>query len=246
MKAKLGVIDSGVGGLTVVKALQRELPAVDIVYFGDTAHNPYGSRSAAEICSLAAAAADRMVEEGATHLVIACNTITFIARDYLANRLSIPVYGMVPEVQLYPEEKKVAVLATPVTIATHVHRDYLQRRYRDIQIVEVACDGLAASIEQHLDCEELLRVYTVSLVGCDAAIWACTHYPLLATKWQEMASCRFIDPANATARRVAEEIPTADGKGQLSFWFSGTDAPRQWVQELFGDVEIGTVEGGKR
>lgn len=245
MTVKLGVIDSGVGGLTVVRALQQELPTVDIVYFGDTVHNPYGSRSAEEICSLSAAAVDKVVAEGATHVVIACNTITFVAKEYLASRLAIPVYGMIPEVELQSHEKKIAVLATPVTISTHVHRDYLQTHYHHLQIEEIACDGLAASIEQQRDSEELLRMYSERLQGCNAAIWACTHYPLIAEKWQELASCRFIDPALATARNVAKEISEVDGNGRLQFLFSGVSVPQKWVHKLFGDVEIGTVGGGK-
>lgn len=236
--ARIGVMDSGVGGLTVLRALREVLPTADLLYLGDTARNPYGSRSAAEIVSFSAELAAWLIERGAERIVIACNTITFTARNELRTRFAVPLLGMqVPDVPA----RRVGVLATPVTIACHAHRAQLAAA--GAAVTEVACEGLAAAIERGdtAETERLVMRYAAELKGCEAALFGCTHYPLVRELWEQAApNCRFIDPAAATAALAAEDS-SEGGTGRTEIYFTGQYIPAL-AARLFPEARIALAD----
>lgn len=234
--SKIGIMDSGVGGLTVTVALRRQLPQADLLYLGDTARNPYGSRSPAEIRGMARELAAWLLERGAEALVIACNTITFTALEDLRAFSPVPVYGMSPDCRLLPGEATLAVFATPATIATHCHRRAALRQHPAPRVIEVPCDGLAAAIERDdaAAVAACLLRYAPAAQQADAALWACTHYPLAAAQWRKLApDCRWVDPGETTAAQVAAAVADT-GTAQNEFYFTGNTLPRNLLGQLFG------------
>ncbi len=235
---KIGITDSGIGGLTVAAELRRCLPGADLLYLGDTARNPYGSRPQSEIAMLATELANWLNTRDADLIVLACNTITFAAEDTVRNAMEIPVFGMSSTIDLAADEASVAILATPATIATHAHRNYVKANFPDSKVKEIPCEGLAAAIErgQAERVEELISLYAAELHDVDLAVWACTHYPLAAANWHRAAPhCRWLNPAEHTARMVAEYTGELPGTGHGEFYFTGKTKPEKIVRELFGD-----------
>lgn len=236
--SRIGVMDSGVGGLTVLRELRHRMPNADLLYLGDTARNPYGSRPTAEICAFSEELAERLIAGGAEQIVVACNTITFTALSELRARSSVPFVGMqIPAVSA----RRVGVLATPVTISRHAHRERLAAA--GATVTEVACEGLAAAIEREDSARIRLLVerYAAAIADCDAAIFGCTHYPLVRSLWERMLpNCRFIDPAAATADRAAQN-GSGMGTGRTDIYFTGEHIPAL-AARLFPTARIGSVD----
>ena len=234
----IGVIDSGVGGLSVLKELRQAMPQADFFYLGDTARNPYGTRSPEEIKKYALQLGKWLLAHGVTGLVVACNTITVQALDLLRHELPIPVIGMQTDVALLPAEKRVAVLATPATIAKGTYQQSLAEHYPTVAVAAHACPGLAAAIEHNRREEigQLLEECRSLLSECDAAILGCTHYPLVLKDWQELApACRFIDPAQATAKAARHALgEQSQGDGRTEYTFTQEGCAAMWVFRLFG------------
>jgi len=219
----IGVLDSGVGGLTVLTALKRALPGAAYVYLGDTARNPYGGESAARITAMAREGMRYLLGEGATMLVIACNTITFTALDVLARETEVPCIGMPSEIPALETAHHVAIAATPATIATHIHRDALARHCPQIRVTETACDGLAAAIERgdRARAAALIAAAVQDWDDVDTVLWACTHYPLVADLWQAAAPhCRWIDPAAQVVQEVVRRTDGAAAPGSVRLCFT--------------------------
>lgn len=223
MSPTIGVLDSGVGGLTVLAALAERLPSVSTVYLGDTARNPYGEKTPAEITAMARDGLRFLRAAGATVVVVACNTITFAALPVLAREADFPCIGMPRDIAWPSDARHVAVAATSATIATHAHREAVRRTHPHLQVTETACEGLAAAIEQGDTAAAAARIQAA--VRCwtdvDTVLWACTHYPLVADLWRAaMPSCRWLDPATAVADEVARrltDVPTGRGTVRLCF-----------------------------
>lgn len=234
----IGVIDSGVGGLSVLKELRQAMPQADFFYLGDTARNPYGTRPPEEIKKYSLQLGKWLLAHEVTGLVVACNTITVQALDLLRHELPIPVIGMQTDVALLPAEKRVAVLATPATIAKGTYQQSLAERYPAVDVVTHACPGLASAIEHYRreEIEQLLEECRSLLSECDAAILGCTHYPLVLKDWQELApACRFIDPAQATAKAARHALgEQSQGDGRTEYTFTQEGCAAMWVFRLFG------------
>lgn len=213
-KLPLGVFDSGIGGLSVVKQLQKVLPHEDIVYIGDTKRNPYGVRSDEEIIRFSIEMAQWLEKQGIKLGIIACNTITCVSYDALEKEQRYPLVGMSRGLQMAAEKsknRKVAVLATPATIHSHSHQQCSAALYPDLQIAEVSCPPLASLIEMGVKGEELDKaiydgVQMAMENGVDAAILGCTHYPFVRAKMEELApSIQWIDPGLETSE-LAEQL----------------------------------------
>ena len=226
----IGVIDSGVGGLSVLKELRQAMPQADFFCLGDTARNPYGTRSPEEIKKYSLQLGKWLLAHEVTGLVVACNTITVQALDLLRHELPIPVIGMQTDVALLPTEKRVAVLAT--------YQQSLAERYPAVDVVTHACPGLASAIEHYRreEIEQLLEECRSLLSECDAAILGCTHYPLVLNDWQKLSpACRFIDPAQATAKAARHALgEQSQGDGRTEYTFTQEGCAAMWVFRLFG------------
>src|ERR1700691_3101722 len=186
----IGVFDSGVGGLTVLRALLDRIPDANYLYFGDTARLPYGSKSAATIVHYAVGAVRYLQEQGAELLVIACNTATALALDDIKRAAGVDVIGVIEPgadaAALVSKERKVVVIGTEATVSSHAYRRALETR--KIAVREKACPLFVPLVEegwvQHPVTEQVARIYLSEAFSnesrdADVLLLGCTHYPLI-------------------------------------------------------------------
>jgi glutamate racemase len=211
---RIGVFDSGVGGLTVLKAMAEQIPA-HYLYFGDTARLPYGTKSADTVARYAIGAARFLESQNIDLLVIACNTATALALPQITEAARVPVIGVVePGAAMAAEvsqSRSAIVIATEATVSSHAYRDALQRR--GLQAFEKACPLFVPLVEEgwtdHAVTEQVARIYlgeamAASADSADVLVLACTHYPLIAPLLRRItpAHVKIVDSAESTARVV--------------------------------------------
>lgn len=233
---RIGVFDSGVGGLTVLAALLKHLPSADYIYLGDTARLPYGSKSQATIARYAVSSARFLVEEGSEFLVIACNTASALALDAIKDAVRVPVLGVIETgvnaAQASSETGDVLVIATHATVTSHAYKAACAER--KLRAFEMACPLLVPLVEEgwieHTVTLEVLRIYLSELLtqsraaalSPDTLVLGCTHYPLLRMQIERTApELRVIDSAEATAVQVTEALNSrmfVDGAGARKFY----------------------------
>lgn len=211
----IGVFDSGVGGLTVLRELRRELPDVSLRYVADTAHAPYGQRSAAYIAERSERVAEHLIERGARLLVVACNTATAHAIAALRARWpALAIVGTEPGIKpavASSRNGRVGVLATPATLASRRFADLLDRHAQHAQIFAQPCPGLVDLIEAgDLDAPALRTLAAefckpLREAGVDTVLMGCTHYPLVQHLLQaELGSeVRLLNIETAVAQQAA-------------------------------------------
>lgn len=241
----IGVMDSGAGGLTVASVLRRIAPDEAIVYFGDSARNPYGERTREEITEFAGEVKDFLLEKDVKAVIIACNTITFnVPASFYEEK--VPVIGMSLDFSALPKVRTAAVFATPASIATHSHKAGILAALPDADVIEVPCDGLAHAIETCAPKEEiealvssLIRKYGAE--RAEAAVFGCTHYPLVRDVFEkELPETFFLDPAEKTVEKalaaLRETGGLSDARGKDEFYFSADAAlAEKLVEEAFGE-----------
>jgi glutamate racemase len=213
----IGVFDSGVGGLTVLKALLELIPAADYLYFGDTARLPYGSKSVETVARYATQASQFLERCGAQLLVIACNTATALALDKITRACSVPVVGVIEpgaeRASTASQKRKVVVIGTEATISSHAYQKALEAR--GVQAKEKACPLLVPLVEEgwteHPVTEQVARIYLDeafqdSFKSSDVLVLGCTHYPLLKPLLRRVAPghVTIVDSAESTAGVVGE------------------------------------------
>ncbi len=232
----IGVFDSGVGGLSVLREIRAQLPAADLLYFADQAHVPYGPRPAAEIRRFSEAIARFLLERGAQVIVVACNTASAAALQALrATFPAVPFVGMEPAVKPAAERSRaraVGVLATPATFQGELFASVVDRFAQGVTLLPQVCPGLVQQVEAGElatpATTALLREYLQPLVdqGIDSLVLGCTHYAFLIPTIAEVAGpgVEIVDPAPAVARqvrRVAERLAHGDEAGRLTLASSG-------------------------
>lgn len=212
----IGIFDSGVGGLTVVRALRKLLPSAPLLYFGDTARTPYGNKAPETIRRFALEDARLLKDRGATVFVVACNTMSAVAVDSLRGRYpDTPLFDVItPAVQAASEgdPRRVAVIGTRATIASGVYEQRLKAARPRVDVVSQACPLLVPLVEENqLDSAETKRITRrylspVKQRGPQALILGCTHYPFLkpVIAHKMGKTVRIIDSAEVTAQAVAE------------------------------------------
>ena len=213
-EAPIGVYDSGVGGLSVLRALHSQLPFEATLYFADQAKVPYGERPLEEVRQLAEGVTRMMMHEGAKLIVIACNTASAAALKHLRDLYpKFPFVGMEPAVKPAAEQTlsgKVGVLATPSTFQGELYASVVERFAKDVQIFEATCPGLVKQIERgYLQTPLTRRILQQALQpmlaeGVDTLVMGCTHFPFVIPLIQQIAGegVRVIDPAPAIARQT--------------------------------------------
>ena len=219
-KGFVGVFDSGVGGLTVLGCLVAELPHERFVFFGDSAHAPYGDKTPEEVLALSRSIAASLVGEGAQALVIACNTATSVAAQVLREEYpSIPVIGVEPALKpatLAPRHRRILVMATAATLRLGKFQRLEERWAADSEVIEVPCVGLADLIEKGNPASpaihELLERYLGPWRGkVDSVVLGCTHYPLVREQIREvMGDVPLFDGGKGTARETRRRLKAAD------------------------------------
>ena len=208
---RIGVFDSGVGGLTVLKAIAAQLPA-HYIYFGDTARLPYGTKSGETVARYAIAAAHFLESQNIDLLVIACNTATALALPAIKEAARVPVIGVVePGAGVAAEvshNRAAIVTATEATVSSHAYRDALERH--GLASLEKACPLFVPLVEEgwieHPVTEQVARIYLDEAMaqappGADVLVLACTHYPLIAPMLRRIVppSIEIVDSAESTA-----------------------------------------------
>ncbi len=213
-QAALGFFDSGVGGLTVVRAVQDLLPHEDVIYLGDTARLPYGSKSPETIRQFADEDVSFLLSKGVKAIVVACNTATAHALLSLQQKYEIPIMGVIlPGVEAAladPAAERIGIIATRGTIGSHVYQHALATRRTGLMIHGIAAPLLVPLIEENWISEEVtkqvLLKYLQPLIdkGIDTLLLACTHYPLLVPVLKEVLplNVRLVDSATTCAEHL--------------------------------------------
>ncbi len=221
----IGVFDSGVGGLSVLRAIRRQLPSASLRYVADSAHAPYGEKSADFIRDRAERIAAHLVGQGATVIVVACNTATAVAIDELRRRWpACSIVGVEPGVRpavAASRNRHVGVMATDATLRSERFRALVARESDGCTMHLQACSGLAAAIEQR-DLNDpvladLVQRYASALreAGVDVVALGCTHYTFVRAAIEQSlgAGIRIIDTASAVAAQVARVCQAKEGAG---------------------------------
>ena len=221
----IGVFDSGVGGLTVLAALRRRLPEADLLYLGDTARVPYGTRSPETVRRYAARCASALHTQGIRALVVACNTATAHALDSLqqaAAAASIPVIGVVEpgvEAAAAVTRGSVAIIGTEGTIRAGIYQKALTSLGYRVQAQ--ACPLFVSLAEEGWTQDpvaQLVATRYLAHLDADTVILGCTHYPLLRGVIQRvLPTARLVDSAEATARATARILGEVKGQGRTRF-----------------------------
>ncbi len=184
----IGVFDSGVGGLTVVREIFKELPDYKIIYFGDTARTPYGTKSKETIIKYAREDAKFLLDHGAKIIVIACNTASAVAADVLRKELNIPVLEVImPAVRaaISATRGKVGVIGTRATILSGIYETMIKKESKNIQVESQSCPLLVPLVEEawldQPETKKIVKKYLQPLKNkqIDTLILGCTHYPVL-------------------------------------------------------------------
>jgi glutamate racemase len=233
----IGVIDSGVGGLSVLRALQKTMPHESFLYLGDTARAPYGTRSRETITAFVAEMTDWLEQKGIKQLVVACNTITVLGTDVIKGAHPFPVIGMskaVKEVLEATGNKHIGLMATDFTVGTGAHRREIQAADPDAQLYGVGCTKFVPLIEGNRfgspELKAAIREYADALKAkeVDTVILGCTHYPFVREYLQEAfgPDVTIVDPAEATALQAKAELEACgllrtEGPGSCTICFTG-------------------------
>ena len=234
----IGVFDSGLGGLSVLREVRALLPAEDLLYVADSRFVPYGGRSPDAIRERAECLTRFLVEEGAKAIVVACNTATACAVTRLRTHWPVPVVGMEPAIKPAVHETRagiVGVLATEGTLASGRFAALLEQYAGACRVITQPCPGLVEAVEagelRGPRIEGLLARYVTPLLdaGADALILGCTHYPFLRPALAAFAGdhVRIIDTGEAVARQLVRRLDF-DGlhappgrRGEAAFWTTG-------------------------
>ncbi|WP_434286628.1 glutamate racemase [Celeribacter sp. SCSIO 80788] len=247
----VGIFDSGLGGLTVLDAVQKRLPDVPFVYFGDNAHAPYGVRTADDIYNLTTTAVERLWEAGCDLVILACNTASaaalrrmqesWIPREKRVLGVFVPLIEALTERQWGDnspprevEVKHVALFATPATVASRAFQRELAFRAIGVDVEAQACGGVVDAIEEGdmILADALVRSHVDALKRKmptpDAAILGCTHYPIMQDAFQEAlgADVKVFSQANLVASSLADYLtrhPQMVGSGTETMFLTTGD-----------------------
>jgi glutamate racemase len=220
--AALGLFDSGVGGLTVVRAVQDLLPSEDIIYLGDTARLPYGSKSPETIRQFAAEDVDFLLGKGVKAIVVACNTATAHALPEFWHNCPVPIMGVIdPGVEAAlanADADRIGIIATRGTIASHAYQYALATKKSGLMIHGIATPLLVPLIEENWISEEITKDIILKYLeplmekGIDTLMLACTHYPLLIPLLTEILppDVRLVDSATTCAQHLKRMLAEKD------------------------------------
>jgi glutamate racemase len=257
----LGLFDSGLGGLSVLRAVRAQLPQADVLYFGDNDHIPYGARPMPQVREFSHAITRFLVARGAQIIVVACNAASAAALASLRRApefAGLPFVGMEPAVKPAAEATRsgvVGVLATPATFQGELYASVVERFAQGVTVLQQVCPGLVQQIEagqvDSPETEAMLAGWLRPMLaqGIDVLVLGCTHYPFVIPSLERLCGpgVRVIDPAPAVARQVGRVwerlgLDAGSGRGQLAYFTSGTPAAFERALETLG-IESGPVTG---
>lgn len=241
----IGIFDSGIGGLTVVRAIMDQLPGYDIVYFGDTARTPYGNKSSKTVIEFSLQNTQFLLDQGAKMIVMACNTASSVATEALKERFDIPIYEVItPAVALSVATTRkgiIGIIGTNATIASGIYERKIKEMRPDTRVHSAACPLLVPLVEEgwlkRPETKMIVKKYLhpLKVRQIDTLILGCTHYPLLKAIIAHKIGKRvnIIDSSVAVAREIKRFIETTPAidcelsrKGAANFFVS--DITRQF------------------
>ena len=246
--APIGIFDSGVGGLSVLRAIRDQLPCHPIIYVGDQAHVPYGLHTKGEVRAFSEGITRFLLDHGAKLIVVACNTASAAAlHDLRATFPTVPFVGMEPAVKpaaAITHSGVIGVLATPVTFQSDLYASVVERFGQEVTILQDACPGLVNQIESgYLESPETRQILEKALhpmlaQGADTVVMGCTHYPFVIPLIQEIVGpgVQVIDPAPAVARQAGRLLESLglnahhETTGNKTFFTTGN--PRHFEMML--------------
>lgn len=247
----IGVFDSGVGGISVLKELYALMPNENYIYFGDSLNTPYGTKPDKEIERLTKNAAEKLIEMGAKAVVIACNTATSVAANVIRDEMSVPIIGVEPAIKpasLLHSGEKVIVMATPVTLKRQKFLELMGLYESYAEIVPLPCPGLAELIEEFTDDASEIEKYIKNLFApyenekLGAIVLGCTHYPHITGIIKNALGYDIdifdggLGTAKETKRRLEEidAINNSDLAGTIQFISSSPDAEKcEQMKKIF-------------
>ncbi len=255
--APIGVMDSGVGGLSVLHEIRTLLPAESLLYVADSAHLPYGDKTPAFVRQRVNHIAESLINMEAKALVVACNTATAAAVESLRERFAVPVIGMEPGVKpavLGSRRGVVGILATEGMVKSNRMRELVQRFAGGVEVVIQPCPGLVEQVEHHAlhtpETARLLKGYLAPITeqGADTLVLGCTHYPFLQPLIEDLLGpgVSVINTGEAVARRLQHLLDEAGllnpgiAAGDVHFLSSGNgEQQRPLISRLWGEeVEV--------
>jgi len=244
MQKAIGIFDSGIGGLTVLKEIVAKLPDENIIYLGDTARVPYGIRSPETVTRYSFENTNFLLTQEIKMLVVACNTATAISLDAVKKEFPLPVIGVLEPgaraAVAVTKTRKVGVIGTEATIGSNAYEKAIRRLAPDVEVTSLACPLFVSLAEEGWtdnDVAELVaEKYLASLrdTGVDTLVLGCTHYPLLKTVISKAVGSRIrlIDSATETAKEVCDVLEKlkwrVNGKGEGVRKFYVTDSPARF------------------
>ena len=238
----IGIFDSGVGGISVLRAIREQMPEENVIYVGDQGHIPYGPRPMEQIRAFSEAITNFLLAHQARIVVVACNTASAAALTYLREKFpQVPFVGMEPAVKPAAEQTltgKVGVLATPATFQGALYASVVERFANGVELFQNTCNGLVQEIEHgNLAGDETRRILEDALLPMldnkiDTVVLGCTHYPFVIPLIQQIVgeNVRVIDPAPSVARQVRRLLEAggmknpAVGRGEVRSYTSGDQA----------------------
>lgn len=238
----IGLFDSGVGGLTVLKQIRQQMPHESIIYFGDTARLPYGTKSAEEILQYVREIIDWMLTQGVKMVIMACNTSSALALETVQDEYDIPILGLIfPGARAAVQNgKKIGVIATPATAASNAYQKAIQEINPIVKVWQIGCPEFVPLIEENkINCaytKQVARRYLQPLIeqNIDTLIYGCTHYRHLEKVFLSIlpSSVRIIDPAESIVIAAQKELELMGLKHNLThastrFFVSGS--PQQFA-----------------
>lgn len=249
----IGIFDSGVGGLTVVREVMNQLPNESIIYFGDTARVPYGNKSKETILTYSRQIVRFLLSKNVKAIVIACNTATAFSLDIIKKEIPVPIIGVV-EPGAYTaykttQNKRIGVTGTYGLVNSGLYPDYFKKLDPSIEVFSNPCPLFVPLVEEGMIddpiTEEMIKRYTKPLIqaGVDTLILGCTHYPLLQNTIKRVldtqnANINLVNPAFETARSLKEtlyklEIENTSSKPSHSFYVSdGADTFKSFASTI--------------
>jgi len=258
--APIGVFDSGVGGLTVVREIMRQIPNEKIIYFGDTARVPYGSKSQETVTRFSEQIVRFLRTFDVKTIVVACNTASAYALDALEKELDIPIIGVVkPGAKTAAEvtkNGKIGVIATEATIGSGMYSQYIQELNRDVTIYGKACPLFVPLVEEGLlqdpVTDEIARRYLTELIDIDidTLILGCTHYPLIRSTLGRIMGDKvtLVNPAYETALELKDMLAKYDmlndqvpGLGSNPYQFYVSDKADKFVRFANSIIKYGIL-----
>ena len=257
--APIGIFDSGLGGLTVLKKIQDILPNENYIYFGDTAHLPYGSKSHECIIDYSENIVNFLLNKGVKAIIIACNSASSVAKTYLEGQCDIPIFEVISPavknaIQL-TSNNRIGIIGTETTIQSKVYSQQISEFNQSIHIKEIACPLFVPIIEEGLENNkftcEVVKLYLTPMVesAIDTLILGCTHYPIIKEQLYNFLSneIKFVTSDIPVAISLKEYLETnqklnLNGSGKIEFYVSDGAEKFQNLGSKFLNNNINNIQ----